>query len=179
MDETVKEFRFSGGPVGLQARPLAPVILLLSVLVIIAISQSILAIFLSVAVAAVCFYFWLRPPDLNFRVEVHPRELVIRLVTVTRIRYSEIQEVDLHRWEHQGVTRAIRNGMIKGTNFFGASYELEGAKGELDRGAVIMRFNQIVWVLMPFPPFVLPRKNWLLLVEDAESLLAEIRKRLE
>jgi len=171
------QFRFRGAPVGLQARPLTPVILLLS-LVIIAVSQSILAIVLLAAVVAVAGYFWWRPPDLDFCVEVLEDGLRVRLVTANRIRYSDITEADFRRWEHRGIVRFLRNCVLAISNFFGASWELEGRKGEVDRNSVMVRFRRTILVWMPFPPFVLPKKSWLFIVEDADLLVAEIQKRV-
>jgi hypothetical protein len=121
-------------------------------------------------------YGMFRAKEPKWFVELGENHLVVHGAVKTKIGYDDIASADYYRYRG-GVAGVLENfGVLLG-RIFGRQWEY-GAPGEVNKSAAELRFSGIKWKFFPLPPFVLPRRSWLLAVEDAPSLRAEIDQRL-
>lgn len=133
-------------------------------------------IILSIGMAVVGGYFLLRPPSPNLYVETTPNELVVHILLTNRISLQDIRAIELWRPDYSPFMRGVANFFLVFGNLFGGGHEL--MKADDPPRDVMVRFRKWVWVFIVLPPFVLPRRNWSLWVEDAESLKDDLEGRL-
>lgn len=134
-------------------------------------------IILSVGFALFAGYFLLRPPSPNLYVETTATELVVHVLLTNRISLQGIDAIELWRPDYSAFMRGVANFFLVLGNLFGGGHQL--MKADDPPRDVMVRFRKWVWVFIVLPPFILPRKNWALLVEDAQSLKDDLERRLE
>ena len=175
MEQGPRRYYFSGMRVGNIARLWSAALVIGSV-VAMAILRNPLAwgIFGVGALGGVYGMFRAREP--KWFVELAENHLVVHGPVQIEIGYDDIASADYYRYRG-GVAGALENFGILLGRISGRQWEY-GAPGEVNKSAVELRFNGIKWKFFPLPPFILPRRRWLLAVEDAPSLRAEIDQRL-
>jgi hypothetical protein len=145
-------------------------------LIIILLTSNLTGIIFGAGVAAVAAYFLIRPPSHVWYVETAEDSLIVKLLTTTRIELRGVRSVELWRLEYPTLIRGFLNLFVMFDRLFGG--RLETIKPDAPPRDVIVRFRKWVWVFMPLPPFVIPKRNWVLMVEDAELLRDDLNKRL-
>lgn len=127
--------------------------------------------------AAAAVYGMIRAKEPDFFVELLEDYLVIKSLLRIRIRYDDISTVDFYR-QRRGLAGAVENFGILMGRLFGNQIEDAREPVEASESKIELKFNGIKWQFFPLPPFMIPRRSWLLHVEDAASLREEINRRL-
>ena len=154
------------------------VLLLVSSLVAIAILRTPVAVVIFGMSTLGALYGLLRPAKPGFFVDLATEHLTINVMTVVKIPYEDIASADFYRYRDGKFVRALQNLAIGLSRIVGGQFPYVGQPGEVDKGVVELKFNGWKWLYFPVPPFLIPRKSWLLRVDDAASLRSQIRQRL-
>jgi hypothetical protein len=151
-------------------------VLLLTAVGVILLSQSLVGMSLSVAVAAVAGYFLVFPPSSDFYVETTGESLLIKRLWTTEISLEDIQTAEMWRPDYSPFMRGFMNFFLAFGNLWGGRNEMI-SEDEPPKD-VMVRFSRWILVFTLLPPFIIPRKNWLLIVEDAQSLTDDLNRRI-
>jgi len=119
-----------------------------------------------------------RPAKPGFFVELWRERLLINALTSHSVACRDIASADLYVHKNGAAVRRILNFSVWLSRLFGGQERYVGEPGEVDEDTVEVKFAKTLWMYMPFPPFILPRRSWRLRVEDAASLRDEINRRL-
>jgi hypothetical protein len=150
-------------------------LILAAAVVVALLSQHLVGIVISAILAAVSLIFLIRPPSPDLYVETTDDCLIVKVFTTRRINIRDIRSVEPHRPEYPVLLKGFLNFFLLLGNLFGGGHKLIGRDDDQD---VIVRFKRWVWVWIVIPPFLIPRKNWVLMVEDPESLRQDLMHRL-
>jgi len=123
-------------------------------------------------------YGILRRPGPGFFVELRNNHLIINALTRMRIDYDDIAFADFRTYRAGEILRSLQNLAIGLSRVFGGQFPFEAKAGEVDETSVELKFTKVKWMQFPLPPFLLPRRHWILYVNDAAALRSELRRRL-
>jgi hypothetical protein len=160
--------------------PLLSAILLVAAVLLALADQS--AVALAVAAGLGLFgaisYRLRRDQVEGFYAELGERALKIQLLVSTSVSYEDIQAVEPRRYSMSEPKRRIVNLILSSGNIAGSNWSLEGRKGEIDPGGVVLLFKRSVWFSVLYPPFRIPVKKFELKVGDASSFVRDLADRL-
>jgi hypothetical protein len=100
------------------------------------------------------------------------------MLTRRKVRYSDIGSAGFYVYRHNAVVRSLANASIAFGRLFGGQSTYLREAGEIDRNSAELRLGRVLWVYLPFPPFLLPSRSLWLKVENPSKLLAELDGRL-
>jgi hypothetical protein len=141
-------------------------------------SRDLFVLILASIFAIVGLVSLLRPGRPGLYVELRDDSLIVKLLVATRVPFSSIARVEHPIATHGTLMRAITNGAVAMNRIAGGDYPWARPRGEMDTTTCRLLFRKVVWVPVVIPPLFIPRRSWSLTVEDAESLKAEIEKRI-
>lgn len=166
-----------GGPTGDVARMWAAAMLIVSIGLAAAVRSLPLSAIFAI-IGFVSLYRIFKPPQPGSFVDLGPDHLVLNSLLRIEIRYRDIESADFRRFSLCGPLRAIVNVFIALGRTAGGNTPWEGRAGEIDSTAVIIRFRKTLWLPLPLPPFILPRKSFGFYFQDPPAFLSDISERL-
>ena len=120
----------------------------------------------------------LRPAEPGWYVELRDDGVIVNMLTRRKIAYSDISTAGFYVYRHNAVVRSLANASIAFGRLFGGQSTYLRRAGEIDRDSAELRFGRVLWVYLPFPPFLLPSRSLWLKVENPSRLLSELDGRL-
>jgi|RifCSP16_2_1023846.scaffolds.fasta_scaffold104713_2 hypothetical protein len=125
-------------------------------------------------------WLFLRPTSEEpwFYVELEDRHVVINALWKRRIPYNIISKAEYRRYNSGDLGRSFANTLILLGRIGGSDFKPLGRRGETDRESTQLTFDRLRWMFVPIPPFVWPKREWLLPVSEPERLIEEVNKRL-
>ena len=162
--------------------PISRRLLALSMLALAVVLQLLLdsttgfAVAIIIAIPAVVML--IKPPKPDFYVELTGSHLLVHALLTNRISLREVSSAEIHVPRYNTAWMHFENVLISFDRLFGGNFSHVPPPGKPDHRTVEVKFRKRVPILLPFPPFIWPRTNWLLRVEDAPKLRDLIQSRL-
>ena len=131
--------------------------------------------------AAAGAYGIFRRPQPGFCVELSDDCLAMIVLFKRKIPYTGIESVGFYKNEYGQIRQALERFAVRWNHLFGGQIEEVIPRGQTDSCILVLTFRRTLWVIAPFPPFLLPKRDWKLpplAHDDAASLRAEIARRI-
>ena len=179
-DKESARFYFAGFRVGNVARLWSALMLAFSLTMAVVVGTWLGAVILGL-LALIAAYGLIRPAQRDFFVEAGERHVEIKVLSSNKIRYKEISAIEFYQFKHGEVLRTLDNFGVAFNHFFGGQLPKVGARGEIDRSRLELKFTKRIWIHVPLPPFRIPKRTSILLpltIDDAESLRLKISEKL-
>lgn len=111
-------------------------------------------------------------------VELQEDYLLLNLLTEVKIPYGNIATAENPKFTQGPIGQWVGNAVVAWNHLFGGDFPRVGAKGEVNTSVLVIRLKKYTWSFIPFPPFMVPKRRWRLMIDGAESLRAELLEKL-